>query len=126
MLINLLTLLSTEVCLTRYSGLTVSCLARGKSLKAALEQLNNFDRQPLFLHIVFGKSFFFFPLFSLLYLSNRELAEFLAFLGEEEAALERLEGGEVSEVQLEERQESVRARDGQFCSLASRGKEQVQ
>ena len=28
----------------RYSGLTVSCLARGKSLKAALEQLNNFDR----------------------------------------------------------------------------------
>ena len=28
----------------RYSGLTVSCLARGKSLKAALEQLNSFDR----------------------------------------------------------------------------------
>ena len=49
----------------------------------------------------------------------------MAFLGEEEAALERLEGGEVSELQLEERQESVRARDGQFCSLASRGKEQV-
>ena len=62
----------------------------------------------------------------MLNLSNRELAEFLAFLGEEEAALERLEGGEVSELQLEERQESVRARDGQFCSLASRGKEQVQ
>ena len=58
-MINLLTLLSTEVCLTRYSGLTVSCLARGKSLKAALEQLNNFDRQPLFHHIFFGKSFFF-------------------------------------------------------------------
>ena len=33
---------------------------------------------------------------------------------------------QVSEVQLEERQESVRARDGQFSSLASRGKEQVQ
>ena len=33
---------------------------------------------------------------------------------------------EVVEAQLRERQESVRARDGQFCSLASRGKEQVQ
>ena len=31
-------------CPVRYSGLTVSCLARGKSLKAALEQLNSFDR----------------------------------------------------------------------------------
>ena len=61
----------------------------------------------------------------LISLYNRELAEFLAFLGEEEAALERLEGGEVSETQLEKRKESVRARDGQFCSLASRGKEQV-
>ena len=61
----------------------------------------------------------------LISLYNRELAEFLAFLGEEEAALERLEGGEVSETQLEKRKESVRARDEQFCSLASRGKEQV-
>ena len=37
-------LYSTNACSFRYSGLTVSCLARGKSLKAALEQLNNFDR----------------------------------------------------------------------------------
>ena len=74
----------------------------------------------------FFHTFYFVSSFPFTILSNRELAEFLAFLGEEEAALERLEVGEVSEQQLEERQESVRARDGQFCSLASRGKEQVQ
>ena len=71
----------------RYSGLTVSCLARGKSLKAALEQLNNFDRQ-IFSSKYQQKN-------SLPIHTNRELAEFLAFLGEEEASLEKLEAGEV-------------------------------
>ena len=81
----------------RYSGLTSSCLARGKSLKAALEALNSFDR---------------------------ELAEFLTWLGEEEGAVERLE--QSSEAgQLAERQSSVRARDGQFCGLAARGRDMV-
>ena len=49
----------------RYSGLTSSCTARAKSLQAELESLNMF---------------------------NREVAEFLAWLGEVETSLERLDG----------------------------------
>ena len=49
----------------RYSCLTSSCTARAKSLQAALESLNMF---------------------------NREVAEFLAWLGELETSLERLDG----------------------------------
>ena len=82
----------------RYTGLTSSCLARGKSLKAALEALNSFDR---------------------------ELAEFLAWLGEEEGAVERLEHSGPQTWALAERQGEVRTRDSQFCRLTARGRELV-
>jgi len=83
----------------RYSGLTSSCTARAKSLQAALESLNMFDR---------------------------ELAEFLAWLGEVETSVERLDGdGNPTMARLRDLQGELRDRDRQFCSLASRGKEQI-
>ena len=83
----------------RYSGLTTSCTARAKSLQTALENINMFDR---------------------------ELAEFLAWLGEMESSLERLESQqEPSNERLSELQGEVRTRDRQFCSLTGRGKDQL-
>ena len=83
----------------RYSGLTSSCTARAKSLQAALESLNMFDR---------------------------ELAEFLAWLGEVETSVERLDSeGTPTMARLRDLQGEVRERDGQFCSLSNRGKEQI-
>ena len=83
----------------RYSGLTSSCTARAKSLQAALESLNMFDR---------------------------ELAEFLAWLGEVETSVERLDSeGTPTLSRLRDLQGEVRERDGQFCSLSNRGKEQI-
>ena len=83
----------------RYSGLTTSCTARAKSLQAALENINMFDR---------------------------ELAEFLAWLGEMETSLERLESQQEPRTErLTELQGEVRNRDRQFCSLTGRGKDQL-
>ena len=83
----------------RYSGLTTSCTARAKSLQAALENINMFDR---------------------------ELAEFLAWLGEVETSLERLESQQEPRTErLAELQGEVRNRDRQFCSLTGRGKDQL-
>ena len=83
----------------RYSGLTTSCTARAKSLQAALENINMFDR---------------------------ELAEFLAWLGEVETSLERLESQQEPRTErLTELQGEVRNRDRQFCSLTGRGKDQL-
>ena len=57
---------------------------------------------------------------------DRELAEFLAWLGEVETSVERLEGdGNPTLARLRDLQGEVRDRDGQFCSLANRGKEQM-
>ena len=83
----------------RYSGLTTSCTARAKSLQAALENINLFDR---------------------------ELAEFLAWLGEMETSLERLESQQEPRTErLTELQGELRNRDRQFCSLTGRGKDQL-
>ena len=83
----------------RYSGLTTSCTARAKSLQAALENINMFDR---------------------------ELAEFLAWLGEMETSLERLDcQQQPCSDRLAELQSEVRTRDRQFCSLTGRGKDQL-
>jgi len=83
----------------RYSGLTSSCTARAKSLQTALESLNMFDR---------------------------ELAEFLAWLGEVETSVERLDvDGNPTFERLRDLQGEVRDKDRQFCSLTNRGKEQM-
>ena len=83
----------------RYSGLTTSCTARAKSLQAALENINMFDR---------------------------ELAEFLAWLGEMETSLERLESQQEPRTErLTELQGELRTRDRQFSSLTGRGKDQL-
>ena len=83
----------------RYSGLTTSCTARAKSLQTALENINMFDR---------------------------ELAEFLAWLGEMESSLERLESQQEPRTErLTELQGELRNRDRQFCSLTGRGKDQL-
>ena len=83
----------------RYSGLTTSCTARAKSLQAALENINMFDR---------------------------ELAEFLTWLGEMETSLERLETQQEPRTErLTELQGELRNRDKQFCSLTGRGKDQL-
>ena len=83
----------------RYSGLTTSCTARAKSLQTALENINLFDR---------------------------ELAEFLAWLGEMETSLERLESQqEPRTARLAELQGELRTRDRQFSSLTGRGKDQL-
>ena len=57
---------------------------------------------------------------------NREVVEFLAWLGEVETSLERLDGeGNPPMARLRDLQGEVRDRDRQFCSLANRGKEQM-
>ena len=83
----------------RYAGLTSSAAARAKTLQASLENLNMFDR---------------------------ELAEFLAWLGEMETSLERMEAEKCPNVgKLRDVQEEVRNRDRQFSSLTTRGKDQL-
>ena len=83
----------------RYAGLTSSCSARAKTLTSSLENLNMFDR---------------------------ELAEFLAWLGEMETSLERMDAEQSPNVvRLKDVQEEVRTRDRQFSSLTSRGKDQL-
>ena len=83
----------------RYAGLTSSCSARAKTLQSSLENLNLFDR---------------------------ELAEFLAWLGEMETSLERMDAEQTPNVsRLKDVQEEVRTRDRQFSSLTSRGKDQL-
>merc|ERR1719188_906657 len=83
----------------RYAGLTSSCSARAKTLTSSLENLNMFDR---------------------------ELAEFLAWLGEMETSLERMDADQSPNVvRLKDVQEEVRTRDRQFSSLTSRGKDQL-
>ena len=50
----------------------------------------------------------------------------MAWLGEVETSVERLEGdGNPTLARLGDPQGEVRDRDGQFCSLANRGKEQM-
>ena len=87
---------------SRYAALTSNSLARGKALQAALLLLNQFDS---------------------------ELASFLAWIGEVEASLERLQAGEGTEssasARLEEVRAEVRDRDREFCALAARGREQL-
>jgi hypothetical protein len=87
----------------RYSALTSSSLTRGKALQAALLSLNHFDS---------------------------ELASFLAWIGEVEASLERLEAGEGAESsaagRLEELKAEVRERDREFVALAVKGREQLE
>jgi hypothetical protein len=90
----------------RYSALTDKSLVRGKALHAALLALNHFDR---------------------------ELASFLAWIGEAETSLERLETAEGCESvaataahKLEEVRAEVRERDREFCALAAKGREQLE
>jgi hypothetical protein len=88
----------------RYSALTSSSLSRGKALQAALLALNQFDS---------------------------EMASFLAWIGEVEASLERLEtadGGTESSAssRLDELKAEVRERDREFVALAVKGREQLE
>ncbi len=91
----------------RYTALTDKSLVRGKALHAALLALNQFDR---------------------------ELASFLAWIGEAETSLERLETAEegcessaaTAAHKLEEVRAEVRERDREFCALAAKGREQLE
>ena len=82
----------------RYSALTSSCTARGKSLQAALQALNQFDQ---------------------------ELAEFLVWMGEVEGTLERMQSEKNNQARLEDVTAEVREHDTKFHSLSTRGKEQL-
>jgi len=86
----------------RYSGLSSSCLARGKALQVALNSLNQFDN---------------------------DLASFMAWMGEVEAESDRLETDVESGVEGSRRlssiQEEVRSHDAEFRSLSIRCAEQL-
>lgn len=81
----------------RYSALSSSCTARGKSLQAALQSLNAFDK---------------------------ELAEFLVWMGEAEGSLEQMDSRELA-ARVEEVTAEMRERDERFRGLVVRGQEQL-